>query len=62
MAWATKCDRCGKYFDWHSNTENGFAVLTFDVGKCKYSIEGEEYDLCPDCVKDLYDWFNRRVE
>lgn len=57
MAWATKCDRCGKYFDHHEET-NAFAFLSYDRLKDKYSIENEEYDLCPNCVQSLSDWFH----
>ena len=60
MAWATKCDRCGKYFDWHSDETSGFAFLTYDYTKGRYNIYSDEYDLCPKCVKDLYDWLDRK--
>lgn len=56
MAWATKCDRCGKYFDYHEES-NAFAFLIYDRQKDKYSIDNEEYDLCPDCVQSLSSWF-----
>ena len=56
MAWATKCDRCGKYFDHHEET-NGFAFLVYDRLKDKYAIDNEEYDLCPECVQSLSKWF-----
>lgn len=61
MAWATKCDRCGKYFDHHEEA-NAFAFLSYDRLKDKYSYEGEEYDLCPDCIRSLNDWLNQREE
>ena len=60
MAWATKCDRCGKYFDWQSDETSGFAFLTYEHIKGRYSINSDEYDLCPKCVKDLYDWLDRK--
>jgi hypothetical protein len=59
MAWATKCDRCGKYFGQREQA-NGFAFLVYDRSKDKYCMEGEEYDLCPGCVQDLCDWFDRK--
>ena len=57
MAWATKCDRCGKYFDHHQEVANGIALLSYDITKDRYLIEGEEYDLCPDCIKSFDLWF-----
>ncbi len=62
MAWATKCDRCGNYFDWEDNEISGFAFLTYDRIKDKYYIKNDAYDLCPKCVKDLYDWLDRKEE
>lgn len=59
MAWATKCDRCGKYFDSREET-NAFTFLIYDRAKDKYTCDSEEYDLCPDCVRSLDDWFNQR--
>lgn len=57
MGWANKCDRCGKYFDWSWDDTDGFTFLSYDP-KCGYHVDSEEYDLCPDCVQSLYDWFN----
>ena len=59
MAWATKCDRCGKFFEYHPNDTNGVALLNYDVGKDKYTEDDDTYDLCPDCVKSWEDWFKR---
>lgn len=57
MAWATKCDRCGKYFDWHEET-NAFAFMVYDHGTDRYSVgDTEELDLCPDCIRSLNHWF-----
>lgn len=61
MAWATKCDRCGKYFDYHEGT-NAFAFLKYDLSKDKYSLSNGEFDLCPDCVQSLKDWFYEKVK
>ncbi len=62
MAWATKCDRCGKCFEHHQEVTNAFAFLTYDRPHDKYLIdndENDEYDLCPECVQSLRDWFDR---
>lgn len=57
---AMKCDRCGKYYDWQSDETSGFAFLTYEYIKGRYNIDSEEHDLCPKCVKDLYDWLDRK--
>ena len=57
MAWATKCDRCGKYFDWKQDETNGFAFMEYDLPHSRYNIDGDEYDLCPECVDSLIKWF-----
>lgn len=61
MAWATKCDRCGMYFNYKREI-NGFAFLRYDRTKDLYLVNGEEFDLCPDCVKFLRIWFDRLRE
>lgn len=58
MAWATKCDRCGKYFEYLTDETDGVALLDYDRRTDKYQTE-EEYDLCPTCVKSFNDWFKR---
>ena len=58
MAWATKCDRCGKYFDYHDDKENAFAFMKYNYGNNKYYVESEEFDLCPKCIKSLEKWMN----
>lgn len=56
MAWATKCDRCGAYYEYHEET-NGFAFICYDRADVSYQTSAGDYDLCPQCVKSLYDWF-----
>lgn len=60
MTRASKCDRCDKYFDWHSDETDGFAFLTYDHIRDRYKIDSDEYDLCPECVKDLYNWLDNQ--
>ena len=60
MAWAMKCDRCGKFFDYNLDDCCAMAYLIYDVLKTKHSIDGEKYDLCPDCIESLGRWFNRK--
>lgn len=54
MGWASRCDRCGKYFDWRIDTTDGFAFLSHDNER-KFFVE-DDSDLCPDCVQSLTDW------
>ncbi len=30
MAWATKCDRCGKYYEYRDGVINGVTLLSYD--------------------------------
>lgn len=60
MAWATKCDRCGKCFDFHEET-SAFAFL-IRLKDNTYNIDGDEFDLCPDCVQDLWDWVENKTD
>lgn len=62
MAWATKCDRCGGYFEHCQDKINGFAFLTYNRPKDKYFTDGNEYDLCPSCVHSLDVWFESRKD
>ena len=58
MAWATKCDRCGKYFDHHNGEKNAFVFMQYDRGKNTYYVKGKEFDLCQKCIKSLEKWMN----
>ncbi len=61
MAWATKCDRCGKFFEHHQDETNAFAFLSYDRLTDKYSVDGEEYDLCHECVRSMKIWFRGKM-
>ena len=61
MAWATKCDRCGKFFEHHQGEANAFTFLSHDRLSDKYSVDGDEYDLCPECVHSLKHWSRGEV-
>jgi hypothetical protein len=56
MAWATKCDRCGRYFDYSEDKADAFAFMRYNRVKNLYYTESEEIDLCPKCVKSLEKW------
>ena len=55
MALATKCDRCGQYFDGIDDQNNAFAFMKYDHTKNTYHVKGSEecFDLCPKCIKSL---------
>lgn len=60
MAYAKKCDRCGKlYEEYNINKDeknpNGIMVLNLDYQRKFYSHT--HMDLCPDCMKGFHDWF-----
>ena len=57
MAWVIKCDRCGKFFEYHAGDINGIAPLK--VMKTTYFVNHDKYDICPNCVKSWEDWFKR---
>ena len=57
MSFAIKCDRCGKYFDKYGSKRSingayvrGIKILT--------SGPYREYDLCENCIEDLYKFMN----
>ncbi len=62
MAWATRCDRCGKYFDYHGDQKSAFAFMRYERVKNEYYTESEEFDLCPKCIKSLEKWMNMEVD
>lgn len=58
MAWARKCDRCGKLFDSQYNTMVVLTIssdenrnVTFDCGL------KNDLDLCPDCIESFKHWW-----
>ena len=52
MAKAFKCDRCGTYYD-KDEADYNRPFLTKDYGPGY-----EDIDLCPNCLKQLYDWWD----
>lgn len=55
MAWAMKCDRCGKYYEYRPMATSGIALIPHRIGKNECRIEGE-FDLCPDCIESFNNW------
>lgn len=60
MGWASKCDRCGKYFDYEEGATAGVALMVYDRPTDDYEIaNGMADDLCPDCVEDYIAWWHQ---
>ena len=59
------CDRCGTTYglynvDNSSSKANGFMFLNIDV-RMKYYTH-KAYDLCPECMDSLRNWFKEKGE
>ena len=55
MSFAIKCDRCGKYFDKYGRKRS---IDGSFVRGIKIFTSGPyiEYDLCENCIEDLYEF------
>lgn len=53
---ATKCDRCGKFYEEHE----GMLVDT-ELNR-KYCKDRKTYDFCPDCMKEFEDFLNNKAK
>lgn len=63
MASATKCDRCGKYYDVNNNTLIGRKQNVTMAGIVTESKDGryiDSYDLCDECANDFIEFINGR--
>lgn len=58
MAWARKCDRCGKFFD--SKFDTIIDITTYDENSRNVQFDCgllPGLDLCPDCVESFKHWW-----
>lgn len=53
---ATQCDRCGALYERRKNQL--FKLFRVSEKKSKYQ---RAVDLCPDCEKELGQWFDKMV-
>lgn len=63
---AKKCDRCGAYFDANEN----YKEISIDVTHCRAKKDDNyltldcpvefTFDLCPKCIGELFDMFEKR--
>lgn len=61
MTKALKCDRCGRFYEIYDGIPlnegegkyNGMSLLKWDTS---YSALNQDYDLCPECMKSLFEW------
>ncbi|RGH19424.1 hypothetical protein DWV75_02375 [Ruminococcus sp. AF12-5] len=61
MSDAKKCDRCGKYYIRNKNTSLRYEGETVDYIKLDSAyrnITGRCFDLCNDCVHELFDFLH----
>lgn len=61
MSGAKKCDRCGKYYIRNKNTSLRYEGETVDYIKLDSAyrnITGRCFDLCNDCVHELFDFLH----
>ena len=60
MSKAKKCDRCGKFYEKNVVMKSKGSALGSIIGGIrtvtKEGITDEDFDLCDDCVKSLYEW------
>lgn len=65
MAFAKKCDRCGKLYEEY-NTEkndkkiNGIMTLNLDFQRKYYAHT--PFDLCPECTDSFNKWLEMKGE
>lgn len=53
---AMKCDRCGKFCEEHD-------VMRIDTELKRGFLERHKtYDLCPDCMRELEDFLNKKIK
>lgn len=58
MAWARKCDRCGKFFDSACNTTVDLTISDGAKENIKFNCNlYHDLDLCPDCTESFSHWW-----
>ena len=70
---AKKCDRCKKYYDEyagiHKRSEEGTVFQNYEIPYNQLIINNHTYsksvpkkcfDLCPDCMIELYKWLTKK--
>ena len=59
MSNAKKCDRCGAYYARHKRADGEMCTDGFRFSENDMQ---NQIDLCPDCMKELKNWFNTSLE
>lgn len=65
MAFAKKCDRCGKLYEPYNvkkNVERCNGILTLNIDEYRKYYDNKLYDLCPECMETLHNWLNISTE
>lgn len=58
MAWARKCDRCGKLFDNQYNTNIDLITSSNENRNVKFDCGlNADLDLCPECIESFEHWW-----
>lgn len=58
MAKASRCDRCGKYFDYDEIKSNAIKIIRYrNTDKSSFNYMNE-FDLCPDCMGTVYHYLD----
>ena len=61
MAIAKQCDICGKVYKQYNNKKpNGIQLISLDTSHKYFGYF--LMDLCPDCMKKLLDFANRKLD
>lgn len=62
------CDRCKMFYNYYEgsktfkNTERANAVILIDMDLERDYSARQIYDLCPDCMKELEDFLNKKIK
>lgn len=64
MSAATKCDRCGKFFDHRDEQGNKVKRIRIELDDISSNVGGKSkyYDLCPGCAELLDIWLKGNGE
>lgn len=61
MANAKKCDRCGKFYEKNETKRKINGEYVEGIKICTYANR-KIYDLCGDCIENLYEFMNLNDE
>lgn len=65
MAYAKKCDRCGKLYEQYNDREdkhNINGVLTLNIDSVRKYWSNDVLDFCPECCNEFVSWLKKGKE